>query len=524
MPKKYSYSSGKPRDLPEGYQHPHEFDPHIDPELGGYRLGTVRDWKKGPHIKLHDGWYPYDRKSQSVQIEDEQGKEKWVHIKTPEVFGEEIGTAFDIAQNLDLPNHKMLDNVRNELTSTYEKLADRSTRDKPEVLELAKGVIPRVNQLMQRQHAFLSSVKEQLSADEVRRMSSSNGALVEEMRGVVTALKDYNTEEGEKKTAARKELIAAAARTCMQDDEVLMKLQGIVNRLAQLKPRPPGPSWRFSIPEGQDSSLVERLGKKPVLMQPLASQGMMNITMLRKLEDGTETVFKDDATSLAPGARNENAAYLFVKNVLGGDSIPASLLVHEAPWDDQTLENAQPRARAAGFELLAKSSRDASHPGVVMERIKGINGEAAKKKGREDLLDPSKTKADPRDWSKRIMDIYALDYISGNWDRKMDNIMFDENKDGLPVGIDSSLCFQVKADRAKINNEFMDLLKKSQTAFPKEMKAACAALGEKLADANTGTFYDTIGHLIPNTRMIMDASGRLDDFREVLRKMQEEVV
>lgn len=38
---------------------------------------TISQWKTGPHIKLEDGWFPYDPKGKKYKADDG----KWIKVK-----------------------------------------------------------------------------------------------------------------------------------------------------------------------------------------------------------------------------------------------------------------------------------------------------------------------------------------------------------------------------------------------------------------------------------------------------------
>jgi hypothetical protein len=238
-----------------------------------------------------------------------------------------------------------------------------------------------------------------------------------------------------------------------------------------------------------DNPLLEELAQEPKLMNPLAKQGYLNLTQVRTLEDGTKAIFKHDAFSIDPSARNEAAAYKFMENLLSSDAVPPSLLVKETVWNETVLEEAKYKysGERSRPEKLDHLTMDDMSEGVVQGKVEG--GTLARLG-----FDGLSTDLEAFD---RLMSITAFDLVAGNWDRHSKNIMFDE--DGLPNAIDNGAGFhydKMSPDQYYVHESLEELLDYARSLDEDMLKEAAKNVRKRLQSIKRKDLDETLGELL----------------------------
>jgi hypothetical protein len=448
----------KPIAMPRGYIKPKILDPHMEAD-GGYKVGTVRTWADGPHIKLHDGWYPYDKKSGHV-IGD-KGKKK--HLKD---FAAGVEPLHEEKKHVITRKSMAWANI--ELINIQRNAGKTSPQeDKDKIKGIYEGLTN-----------FLNKVGEDES---VKRRDANQATYLSET--LYHALDEQIANIDEEKDPEEVGRIAYSLSHHLGDD-----LQYLVDQYERtLKRQARGEFKTKVLSNVKDNPELSILTQPLKEMSMLGGQGSVTITQLRELADGTKTVFKHDALSVPISryerfldknygmARREAATYTLNK-LLGFDVVPPTALVSEPVYEPGLVDRLLPqRYVAAGWDPTEIDDIDpnADSEGSVQEFVEGETlselGEVPKNADTEALHQ-----------------ILILDDLINNFDRHDDNVMFD--KSGKPWAIDHGMSF-VRSDRVFSNAVGKKLKEMKKTRIPDSVI-------DRVLDVDDQTVYDTMSEMI----------------------------
>jgi len=454
---------GFPTIKPPGYKPPEMFDPDMDREGKGYRIGTVRTWSEGPHVKTREGWFPYNPKTREIRQDDG----KWVPYNT--VSANQYPPKYS-----EYPEPKSFSRAKALVDNYQTPFKNDEERD---------DAFKKMMKISHNLGNFLKRVKEDASVDEE----------VEELWDEVefNAKKAYRIGEGERHGISDSAVLDMAKHLSASLEDA----SNLTNSLRVFESRKRQGNFHMEVAQDiGDNPLLKELAQDPKLMKPLAAQGYLNLTQVRTLQDGTKTIFKHDAFSLEPSARNEAASYPFMEKLLGSDAVPASLLVKETVWNDTVLEDAKYKysdtdKRPEGLNELTLDDLSA---GVVQENVEG---ETLARAGYDGLSHDVES-------FDRLMSIVAFDLISGNWDRHHNNIMFGE--DGMPNAIDNGEAFRYKhmaPDQYYIHDDLAALLDHARYLDEDMLKEAAKNVKIRLQSIKRNDLDDVLGGFIEEDKI-----------------------
>lgn len=466
-------SAGSGKAIPEGYKPPHAFDAHYDPETGGYRIGTVRTWKKGPHIKLRYGWYPYDAKSKRVLVGS-----KWKDLYSHD---QRVRPSQHSIHPKPLTVKKASDELEMILTR-IESPDDDSRREAYNELFIGKA-----KKIAASAASYLSDLQGIIDRGEAK------GYLEED---VMWGKSDLNRANLEIQALTNKSNPVAVKDTCQSLQKVLDRLMEVSSTIQVSEFSPPESHYSRDIPidVSHDPELVKMAKDKTVAARLCGVQGKLSTVVVGMTASGEHVIIKNNMASTYPTAANEAAAYELSK-ATGLASIPPTLLTKEPIWSRAIADTAEYRLSYTQDHPVHLSSP------TLTSVQKYIDGDHA-----EDLPIES------QDIVEQIAEIYALDAISGNPDRHLANILVDKRR--KLWAIDSGEAF-VSSEAHKVHAYMEHLLQVMSADSPKALLAAEAKTFRKLKSIDTKKIEE---HLRSKTAL---SSDQIEQTVKRLKDIQE---
>ena len=436
---------GFPKLKPEGYKPPSLLDPNRDPKSKGYRIGTVREWQQGRYIKTPDGWFPFRPDLKEILV-SEHGEDQWAEI------GPETARGYNSERQRSYPTEESLDDIM----STVSGLRDTMHRDEKQTEVAAQMLVDLCAEL----NDFREREKKHFG-------DSLTGDAEDALLTISDAIADAHMLAEHVKRDPAPTAVDALAKHILNSLDEIKRNTPILEGRRQRRRRG---HFRMEPLQEPDDASLKHLAAQPVEMGALSKQGSLNLTLLRVLEDGTETVCKSDAFSISPGAKHEGAAYLLARDVLNSDAFPATLVVRETPWSDELIDEMRENFMNMGASPPETSTGELATTSI-QEYVKGIplfefNTGAMLTQGR----------VDAEKFAQRVMEILTFDHLAGNWDRNQSNLWFTED-DGMPVAIDNGDAFKFEEDLMEpkqfyLHSTFEDFLEEVRFAIPDELNAA----------------------------------------------------
>jgi hypothetical protein len=454
----------------------------------GYKVGTVRRWRSGPHIKLEEGWFPYDRDKGQYQNDDGE----WKDIPTDKKY-----------HSADFPPSDTLDHAIHSLNKSFEnpedsKAVDHSIHIADHFIQLGDGMVThKVERLKKLSEDALSGKKEK----------------------VIGLIEDMKSGDKDKVKDASEKLMEM-----LSDDktrEALNQIHKYEDRKDREHPIGEG-KYVHTSKKGSTSGMVKKAEGFSVI--PGRS---VSLTMIRKSEDGTEGVFKFSAlaveefrANLSPHvstAHREVAAYE-VDQVLGLNLVPETVLFKEYLPDEDVLEKAAQKAKVSTGEdpekYLDKFKRDEMYEASSQYKVPDavFMDEIYDK----DIPTQGVAKHFPEKLKNSLCDMAVFDYITGATDRHLGNILITKDKDGDAVvkAIDHGFCFPNSGEEKKYTPEALaPATFHSYAAHMAEGIDIPKNTMEKLNTIDENKFKDSM-KIHGLDREAEDAWARLKDIRE----------
>ena len=442
-----------PKPKPEGYKPPTASDPDRDPETGGYREGTKRNWKTGWHIKLEGDWEPYRPDTNEVFIEGEGWKDADKHAESLGISLAEpkkptdnkkpsekkkTGVSSDIARlKEDLEGNKIsMDQAKTESRALMQKMGDkfREVQEKASDPESKKKLLG----IAKKAQEFADKRKEALNSD--------NRKLMAEAMGLFDSVSEALGEASESLSGEKKE------KSGMRE---------FVYEKAALSTAP----W-----EGKISDIEKAVGTKTKARTFVSGEGNLSGVFFDETEGGVKVAYKPEGFGDSPSSKratlragptsaDREVAAFALDRLFGFGVVPPTF--HRD--SEVSVEDKRSFIRETGKKVNLDSDESEGSAQLF------VKGESLGKEGKSisSLYDGMKDSA-----KFDVQKMAVFDYLVGNTDRHQGNIMVDGDH---VYAIDNGLAFPEKGNlgqfksvamRAiqlrggKVDNRIIDQLKK----------------------------------------------------------------
>lgn len=540
MPIKTPASPGaaKPK-APAGFKPPSAQDPDRDPETGGYRMGVVREWAKGPHKKVAEGKWLLQRMKGGKEQVFVEGK-GWVSAadymkKTPAgAKAEKPG---------DKPEAKA---GKPKLVGQVNQLI-QDLKDGKVSMDQAKtaigGAMKRVGKKFRELDAQATSPEDKKHLDDIKERSKN---LVETRRMAT-------------KNDDKKAMIAAAQMLQEVVEGVAAAVERKKGKEEGVKPQEKEPAKEEKVPTGkgyiyEKSALstapwegkieeIEKALTAPSKYRDNAQAGSRSLVYFEVAEDGTRSVYKPDGFAppigfmrpiilnpdVSMGTR-ESAAFL-ADRMLGFGTVPPTFtkdsVIPQAERQeaiDSLLGHGEVQQLGVGSDEFRMLKNAVNNPQTDKDEVTGSTQqfiEGAIGAGSSTIPYINDRYKNDNKFRFNMQKKAVFDYVTGATDGHLGNIMFSDEKSGSEVfGIDNGMNFPKPGKRNPADMVFyvsaahhfvMDLsdgkidskiIKQLQTVNQKQSKQEMEKLG--LGSEATG--------MNARIRMIVD-SGALPNVR-----------
>lgn len=371
---------------PKGYKPPKMFDPDLDPKTGGFKVGTVRDWAEGPHIKTRDGWFPYDRKTKRVLYGD-----VWEDLTDHPVHGAAYAEAHKVKSIH--PDPVMIHEVADEI----EALGNRAMSDP----ETAEAFSKRAAEVLDAAVDYGSKLSELDKRDALP--SSVSDLLFEAVTDLQEARRSVDMLRHDKSSGAIK-----AAWMHLYNAVTELGNTADLARTLESKKRG-GHYFRTVLSAVEDDPARKALAEDEVEeAEMLSHQGQMNTTVIGTTKSGKKVVIKNNSAAVNPGAEREEAMYLLSKAV-GMGNVPTTILTEEPLWSAEVANAATEKRTEWGRTNVVDHEEPTNTS--VQEVVEGEPFEQA-----------IRTRVEWNDQDMMsLMQMWALDWLSCNPDRNDGN-------------------------------------------------------------------------------------------------------
>ena len=371
---------GFPSKPPAGYKPPKMFDPAREPGERGFRVGTVRDWEEGPHIKMREGWFPYDPDTKRIQKPDGS----WVEV--PGKKEKEIELPYPDGDML-IDASRMMSNVLlsvkegDQPPSVFVDLAEEivvSVTDKLKMLEKKAPSLSLSNKAKDALEGISGYLDPLFDTVDERNMDS------------LDALRD----------AVSKVILYQPLFELFNDANVhsiwKSKREKERKKRKQLGSLELGAKYR--------SGVFSVLSGDPKEVSVFGKQGFVSVTRKKTMKDGTEAIFKQDAlglpidrlrSTLNPDigcARRELAAFMLDDQAFGLGVVPPTIAKDEKLYDPDIILRAAKKAAGetediSAVEYYEDLDPDGIYEGSTQLKIAGEDLETELKKSGADYYE-----------------------------------------------------------------------------------------------------------------------------------------
>lgn len=417
---------GFPKVKPGGYKPPKFFDPAREPGQRGFKLGTVRRWAEGPHIKTREGWFPYDAKKGKMQTPDG----KWVDLPSDLEPKEEIR---------EYPDPDVLQEAL-DVASEIQEDVKRGEKSEQEAYE-------EVGVLYEEGIALLEDIAENHPSERVAKKAASE-------------LK-YWKKQGYPKNLD--DMLDGFSN--LMGDEDYTSIIEQAHKRAERRERKEMGAGKIASPF--PDPVFQKMVSKPKSVSRLGGEESVNTVMVWESGDGVDSIFKLDRLGMPLGVLRQTlnpefgsgvreAAAYDLDRFLGLDTVPPTVLVETGIPDEEIVED------AADSLATHVSEIDADEYMEDLEDEETLEGSMQLKLKGETFIDQYGHFSYPsfsdlgEGQQQDMIKIAVLDYITGNTDRHSGNIFVTD--DGNIMAIDNGLSFPDPDEEFRVNeNEFKSI-------------------------------------------------------------------